>query len=269
MVRTMKSPSFPTIALTAIALLMPTLKSAYSQTVLDGISWYRVGGGTGSSLNVSSGSLVYTPASTAATVNIVGYFNPQTIALGQTITLSLNITMSQIPNAMEAVRFGLFNSGGSQVTANSNSFDNAAFAAYQGYSTWFNPAATSSAYSIRERIATNNNAIFAGGSSNNPSLGTVSNATIGLGANIPSTWALSLTRTEAGLSLLSTVNGIELSRVDNISPYFTFDTVAVQFSANVTGAVTFNSVTVPEPSAAILGILGAGFLLMRLRRSRR
>lgn len=251
------------------AMLLPTLKTANAQTIIDGVSWYRVGGGSGSSLSNSSGSLVYTPASTASTANIIGYFSPSTLALGETITLSLNVTMSQVPNAMESVRFGLFNSGGVQVTANSNNFDNAAFAAYQGYSVWFNPSSTSSAYTIRERITTSNNALFAGGASNNPALGTTTNGTIGLAANTPSTWEFSLTRTEAGLGLVSTVNGVELSRVDNVSPYFTFDTIALQFSANVTGAVTFNSIAVPEPSTAILGALGIGFVLMRLRRGRR
>lgn len=248
--------------------------------------WFRTASGTTPSptLSAATGALVYTKAGTASSVNLYTYFTPEAatdLSVGQTLTVSLSFSMSNIVDSPGGVRFGLFNSFnpappttttriGSDGTGSTMS---AAVSGYRGYSVWFNPSATTSNYEIRKRTA-NSTTLFDSGV--NPVLGASGSASIGMVANTPISLSLSITRISGTeLSIFSSVNGIELTRIDTPASNFGFDSFAMQFASNLPGngnTITIDNISVtvvPEPSA--VGLLGVGALgtAMMLRGRRR
>ena len=194
------------IAPLLLALGLPSLLPA--QTLLDdtfadgsrtnqnlptSAAWYLRGNAT--SLAASPGQMTYT--SNGNVSNIVGYFTgsgtPYTLSVGETMTLSMSLSLSNVPDIDNVFRFGLFNSGGSQINSDSTNFLSSSFNAYDGYSVWFNPSATSAAYTIRDRIGTND-AIFSSSSSVNSVLGATTNASIDIPANTLVSLAVNLSR---------------------------------------------------------------------------
>lgn len=240
-----------------------------------------VNAGAGATLNVNTGAGEMVFSAVGQTANLLTYFtasgSPVALAIGETLSLSVQLSLSNVASQDTGIRFGLFNSKGNRVTSdNLSTFQQSTFNAWDGYSAWFNPSSTTNPYNIYERTGTST-AIFSTSAGVNTVLGVNNSASIGITGNEPFTLSLSITRTsENALSLLSSVNGVTLSRTDSTPEEllaFSFDTFAIQFGTAVPGnnqTVTFHSIDVsiiPEPSA--FGLLCAGAFGIMMTRKRR
>ncbi|MDQ8195334.1 hypothetical protein QEH59_12930 [Coraliomargarita sp. SDUM461004] len=270
------------IALTAISTL--TAQVAHAETNLlnedfsdgdrttqnlpDSSTWYLRGNAT--SFDVSGNDLVLT--SSEQTLNLVTYFTdvgaPYALQVGETLSVNMSVQLSEVNDT--GIRFGVFNSNNSQITGSASNFQSSSFNGYDGYSAWFNPSASSDSYDLYERIGTSD-AIFASSSSVNEQLGASNASTIGMFADTSANLMLSIERTVSGLTIVSSVNGYELTRSDADPDTFSFDTIAIQLSSSsLSNGETFSienvSVSViPEPSSFSF-IMGASVLCLFLRR---
>jgi hypothetical protein len=199
--------------LAALAFTLFTPLAVRSEALLNDASsatWYLAGTSGGGTLTVSTETERMTYTSAGSTANIIGYFDAYSLSLGGTVTLSMNVTLSSTPAVRQGIRFGLFNSGGDRIDADTSGFTNSLFESYEGYSVWFNPTdggnTYQNSYNVYKRIG-DNTAIFASASAVNPYLGDDHGAVVGLEANVSELWQLSLTRTESGVTIVSSVNG--------------------------------------------------------------
>jgi hypothetical protein len=252
-----------------------------TQNLPTSAAWY-VGGSSGATTSAATGQLVTTTGTSAgANTNLAAYFttsgSPQTLLVGETVTLSFSVSFagaSFVP-AADAFRFGLFNSGGNRVTTDlttGNGAD-AAFNSWTGYSAWVPVGnVTSTSAAIRERTGTSTT-LYAGGA--NPPLATVAYTANTLQLSTTYTGNLSITRNTSNSTISFDLGGVTTSFSDTTGNYFTFDSVAFfgtggAFGTN--GTFTLDNVSVsvvPEPSTALFAGVGIGFLLInRLRRKR-
>lgn len=256
---------------TAQALLDDNFDTARNDQDLPSSSaWYLRG--NANSLTAGTGAMVLD--SSGSTLNLVSYFtgsgSPYTLSEGETMTLTIHFEQSAINDSNSGMRFGLFNSGGNRVTGDSTNFLSSTFDDYSGYSVWYNPANTSASYNILERIGSSD-AIFASGSSVNSVLGAGNSSNINMTADTETVLSLSISRTASGVSIVSSVNGVVLSRDDLGSTEFSYDTIALQVGSSMLSdgdLMTFNQVSVqviPEPSHMAFGIGAVLILLISLR----
>lgn len=247
--------------------------------------WFMLAnGGTGTAtLTFPDETMLYTSIGT--TTNLITYFTPAgaavTLGIGQTMILSMELSMSNIASLADGLRFGLFYSGpgpaeATRITASvTDAFASPVFSQYDGYSVWFNPSATTAGDNIFERTGSGNFALFA--AAVNTRLGADNPVSIGMTADTFADLSLAITRTSpTQLTLVSSVNGVELTRIDDSVDTFAFDTVAIQFATSVPGnaqTATIDNVrvtVVPEPSAlglAGMGAFGTAAFLCRRRTS--
>lgn len=261
-----------------------------NQSLTSSAAWFYLrnnatsGGSNPPSLTASAdneGQLIYSlGASTGSTANIVGHFtatdSPYVLQVGETLVLTIDVSLDAIPADGAAfgntpIRFGLFNSGGSRVTAdNTADFQSSAFFGDRGYSAWFNPdGSTTAIHQVRERVGSSN-AIFSSGAGVNNLLGDNDATAIGMAATTATTLQLSISRTsETDATVVSSLNGVTISRVDTASAFFDFDMVAIQFGSSVTGAKFDRiavEVVVPEPASVGWIGLGAAMVVLRCHR---
>lgn len=287
---TKKTPSF---VLRACGILSATLLLAIAPASQAGVV-YRLNdtvlaGGTGANTfmvqnsQVGSGlsyvgggspSLTYTEGAATQFTYFLGYFSAKTLTnLNDSITLSYTLTApagafrTQTDSA--AFRFGLLNSGGSQISANIATSGTATFNNYTGYGAFYDPNAATgpSNDGFKQRTASNSTLMSVSGFT------AISGApnTVWTGSTTSITGSYTLTRVATGLQITSVINGGTPQTVTDTSGInYTFDTFSfgtVSGTAN-NPALVFSDLTisvVPEPSAVALAALGLGAILFRVK----
>lgn len=244
------------------------------------------GSNTNANLSATTGALVFTPQGTAVAQHSTAYFTPSgspaVLADGETITLTFDFTATALGASTEnGLRFGLFNSNGTRYAAGFSTatlaFSNVAvFQPTTGFFTTANLGATAgtASYGIRRGNASASNTTPFGGS------GTIAGASttagyLGLVAGTSYTASLSITRNSATEAFVSTtINGFTQSATTTATAgTLSFDSVTILGGSAITPTGnTFvvdnvNVTVIPEPTAALLGGLGALSLLRRRRQS--
>jgi hypothetical protein len=298
----MKSPRHRSLALTGLLLTIPTVQTQAAvllndtfsdsdrttQSLTGSAEWgFAPNGGSNTNANLSAttGALVYTPQAAGTAQQSTAYFtasgSPAALAVGETITLTFDFTLTSLGAASEnGLRFGLFNSNGTRYASGFSTatlpFSNLAiFQPTTGFFTTANLGATSgtSTFGVREGNSSASNTTPFGGSSTITGASTTSGY-LGLVAGTTYTASLSITRSTATSAFVSTtINGFTQSGTDTTSSAsrMSFDTVAIlSGSAIVPAGNTFtvdnvNVTVVPEPAVTGLGAFGL-LLLVRRRR---
>jgi hypothetical protein len=283
----------PSIHLSRLALVFSlTLSASHATTVLyvddpftDGgatngadakdIAWY-VNNTTGASSSVAVDAVIGTGNALRMTATqsfrkFIGVFGASvTILQGETLQLSFDYRFHETANLANGLRFGLFNNGGTSATADNAAGDSDNF----GYGGATNPGATSTtgtrvAYEAAGDAVLGGTApgalVFFGSSGDSVDSGTISKGTV----------FFSITRNlDDSISLSSSINGQTAASGTLASPAtspeflnYGFNEVAIGVGGTAADFSIDNVLVqvVPEPSAALLGGLGALFLLRRRR----
>jgi hypothetical protein len=245
-----------------------------TQNLPTSAAWYA-GNPNAGTLSGNGGQLTFTVDGTELlNTHFLGYFTnsgTQSMAVGDKLTLSFQMTASGLAVQDLGLRMGFFNSGGTRVTADSLGASPAQYNGWTGYGFFTDLADSSTGQSsLRERNPAISNSLWStsGGIYSNLSGGT------GVGPGLADgTYAVSLelSLTATGMVITQTIGGFTFSRTDTTSPLTAFDTVSIGLFNQGTTAVFDNiAVTytpaVPEPGSAGL-VLGSGLLLLRRRRS--
>lgn len=255
-----------------------------TQDLPDTSAWYGRGGtlteiSGGISLDSSEGSAFLITYFTDS-----GAFN---IGIGSSLEVTYQFRLDTAPNVGTGLRVAVFDSGGSRVEGDGSSASDSRLANYTGYGMFANPGSTNN-YSIRERIGSNNNLMFVGGTSPNlvwttGTSGTVNNDIAALAAGVTYTGVFTVARTDADAGTIThTITGPDVdssvSVAINSGLLTSFDTFAIGLLGATTDAsnnpvtrmtgIELDSVTIiPEPStyAALAGLLALGLVIVRRR----
>ncbi len=240
----------------------------------------------GTSASTETAALSIT-AGTAAT-SVAGYFtssgSPVSLAIGETLNVSLVFSVSNIGTATgtTAFRLGLFNSGSSRagdafsIDPVETTFDN-----YTGYAPLMSTRANASGITIRERVVNTSN-FYLNSTANPPfSAALATGASQAFVANTNYTVNISAKRTatssvDFGIALTGgAFTSYGLSFTDTASPTLSFDTLGIGWAGNLMaagGVFTVNSLNVsviPEPASygALFSLGAVGFVALRRRRT--
>lgn len=227
---------------------------------------------------VASNALQFSYAGTTNTLTqAVSYFSPGgspiALSIGDTLTASFTLSGTNIANAADTLRIGLYNSGGNRVSADTSGIADAAFNSYTGYGLWANMGTGTNTTDLVRRTGTSST-LFAGGA--HPNI-VGSTATLGYAADTTYTLTFEIEYTSASsVSLTFTDSkGYSKTATDTVGLFTSFDTFALFLSNG--GAVTdytvdniFISTTaaIPEPST-YAALIGAGVLGLAAWRRRR
>jgi len=234
-----------------------------------------------SGISLSNGTL-----SVTAGRHALAYFTPsgstQALDVGDSISVSLDITFSSVGNASGGFRVGLFDSNGS--TRPSANGDNTSFTNYNGYIfTSTLDSSTSNSLTLRERATGNNGALLSttasplyatAGSGGGPTGQTLATGiTYSLNYTISRTDSTTLSHTFylTGGSLIGFTNTF----ADPTASTTEFDAFAI-LSTSTNGssfaidnvAITYTAAAIPEPSTYAM-ILGGTAMLGLLYHRRR
>ena len=259
---------------TMIALLNTASEAAivFTDTFDSGTgSWYT-GGDTGTLQN-TSGQLDWSPSGTNNDTYSIGRsFTSQTVAVGETIRLTMDYTQNAATSG-DIIRVGLYDVTNAS-SANEWSTSGSTIAAYSGYYGFIRDASASASGLRRESVTdttalTNGPTVTTSTNSLSNQTGTAVNFNIVQGT----TYKIIFEATRTSSTLMSVV--YKLTSLDGASTYQnitgdttvllvdSFDTVVIRPN----GPVLLDNIAVsviPEPSAALLG--GIGFLMLLRRR---
>ncbi len=211
--------------------------------------------------------------------SVTTHFASTTLAPGDSLALTFNMrTSTASPTAATgAFRTGLFNSGGTPLSANTNAFGGSGvFTNDTGYIANYTTTAGGLTGIIQDRSAgTTTNNIFAGTVTTLGSTGTGTNLIV-FDTTYPVTLTLTLSLDGTTMNIASSVNGLSLSSSDTAAPYTTFDSVGIFFGSQFGNGTTPRSnfiddvsvvhTQVPEPTGLFLSVGAAlGLLLHRKR----
>lgn len=213
---------------------------------------------------------------------VVGYFNPTSLVnVGDKAVFSFTATFSNYATSAgagpQALRLGLFNSGGSLLTANSSSTDTSIFNAYTGYRADYNPNSSPGSVlsQIRERNSTSTNLFSSGATAVLTSTPTTT-PLLGL-TSAPFSGMFSIEKTTTGILLTSTVNGTQsVTALDDASAFTNFDTFSFFMYGETPASppsLSFSDLqvsylAVPEPAAMTMLASGFGLLMLITIRKR-
>lgn len=194
-------------------------------------AWY---GSTVDNLTqLSAGSIV--SSQTGGSSQFIFHFteagSPHTLAMGESLNVSLDFNLTKAINAGSAIRLGLLNSQNTRVTADGGGTSTLAFADDRGYGLFFSPVSTSSSnLSLRARTTDNNSLLTAlvNGPWGSANLVT-GPGSITVAADQTYTLLFKVTRTLAGADVYTEISGGNLA-----TP------ISIAYSAT-TEALTFTS----------------------------
>jgi hypothetical protein len=283
--------SLPALASAAV-LLNDTFSDGEraTQTLANSAQWFASSAAT--NLTVASGALSLTTG--ASGTHALAYFtssgSPVTLGIGESLSLTFDITLAGPTSVVGGLRIGLFNSGGTRISADGGGASNTAYTDDSGYMATVAPVGSATSpfnNTLRVydgRLTTGSTALLA--STSNPPYatvllsGNVANKNFNAANVYNAIYTLSRTSaTEMSISLSYTgifssdlsASTISITTVDNASIATSFDTVAFYSHSGATSALTLDNVVVsyvPEPSAtaALTAACALGFVAARRRR---
>lgn len=268
-----------TSAITCIAALAACLGilPAHGAVIFEGTTWYS--SGASANLTVASGTMSNTtlsPNGSFAITYLTPSGTPLTLTTGQTLTFTVDFSISGAAASASGLRFGLFNSGGSRINTDNGGLSNAAYANYIGYASAFgsnNVSGNSLTSALWDRTSSNNALISTSSVfTSNASASTNTSSTPPLTSGTPYTMTLTLTlNSPSSLTVASTLTGSTLpgggitrSYVDT-TPVINFDTVALYSTSSMSSGLNFTNVSVsivPEPTSSsfLIGAIGLLFV---------
>lgn len=248
------------------------------QDLPDSARWFRMAT-VADTVTVGSGKM--TLSSPGSSVQALSYFTPSgspvDIAVGQSLTVSFTLSTTGLTTASRGFHFGVFNSAGTRLTADTDAIPEATTTSYKGYGMRSNTLRNTSNdsttnFNISKRV-NNNTQLFSVGGAWDVYTGSqgfsFSNGT-------DYTLTLSLTNTGEGMQIVQTVmsGGTELLRMahlDETDGYYTqFDTFSLYFQGVSSNSYSIDikdfSVSlgqIPETSttAALMGLVLCGGLV--------
>lgn len=253
--------------------------SRTDQNLTSSSAWYS--SGNASTLTVVSNALVSASGTTAR--QAVTYFTNsgvQTLGVGDSLSISFSMAETTF-SSTSIFRMGLFNSGGTRVSADNTSNSNAAFTNYTGYSLFTSPTSNLPTGSTLRYRSVADPSLF--GTTQNVAL-TGNNPTLNLTDSAPYNFTFTITNTSASTITINalvkdssnTTTLMNFTATDSVNHFTGFDTFAFYGAngASTSATITLDNVlvtytaAVPEPATCGLAILGVGFALWRVRRAR-
>ena len=262
-----------TQASSAVILQESFTDGSYTNQNLSGSAeWYVRN--NASNVSVTVGALQIANVDTSDD-GVLGYFTNSgatSVAVGETITLSFDMTLSSgtLSDIANRIRFGLMDSGGSRETADGSGFNAATYDGYRGY--WGRLGLTGVGTShIAARDSNNNNLLTTGAST---TLGSDVDLA-DLSASTTYSVSLSIEHTNASTNTITLgIDGLDsFTRTDTSNLFSSFDTAVISIHGPGVATATLDNITVqaiPEPTtyALLSGLLAAGLILLRRRRQR-
>ncbi len=237
--------------------------------------WYGSGA---SNATASAGSMTLDTDGGTTSGMVTGYFTDTgayAIGTGETMTLTINFSVSGVDSSTGYFRLGLLNSvsDSKRISAQNEGSNNSQFSNYTGYAMFTNLASFNNNIGLYKRDSANTGLINAAGaytalgSSGSPF--SLENATSYTGTfSLQNTGSsIIVTQSFTGGSL----SGITHSLTDTSSIYTDFNTVAVTIQSSAANSITFDNISVsvvPEPGTSALllaGVLGLGAMILRRR----
>ncbi len=254
-----------------------------TQSLTTSAAWYlRTASATlPSGYSAAGGNLDLPYVNPSAAHTQVAYFtasgSPISLADGDSISVSADVTLDQLTNSADIFRVGFFNSfAGARVAADDDGA-NTTTDGYKGYAARFN--GSTGLTTFQGRSNTNTNAQLFGGNSLPTYAATAGAAGSAVAAGTPFSVTFTMTRSGANLNLASSYNGQTYTATANSGFTLDFDTLAffggtnlTQYTAASGQGLTLDNVVVtytavPEPTSliAVAGLAGLG--LVRRRRA--
>lgn len=218
-----------------------------NQSVPSSSAWFY-SGTPASNLVAASSSLQWTTTTSSL---ILSHFTSQTVATGESITLQFSTVVSgPIVGIQSGLRVGLFNSGGSQISADGYGISNILFQGYAGYGAFVDAGYISETESrIFRRLPGSTSAANSLMGSGYPSV--IGGAASGSQLVAGKTYAGILTIRNNGTTSTITLslNGVVLSTVD-ANHYTTFDTVAFFATQGMAPLLKFTNIKITREADA-------------------
>lgn len=250
------------------------INTATTQNLPTSARWYTANATSGA--NVTSNTMVLSSIPTSGTMGLLAYFtasgSPQTLGSnGDYIQLQFQYKFAATSQLANAFRIGLLNSGGTRISTDNTSFNNAAFVNSTGYMTAYNFGGTGSNRYINYERASGANNIY----SNNTGVGTGAVPNAGTAVDTLYSAQLRITKTATGVDIYSKFGDFsgtyqEMTVSDSTSAYTSFDTVIIPLQNSTAGTFSIDNVVVtavPEPATWVL-LAGGLVALVAFRRRR-
>ena len=254
-----------------LALSVAAASGVNAAVIVDGVSFAAIQGAASTGqLSLTGGSTLAAYGSSGAgtatdTQSVYTQFSTINLTVGAHITVEMTVTAMSFPASGSGFRISLSNmpaSSGDVTSPNSNW----ASGTRQGYNLWI-PTTSSGASLYREFFDLQNP--LSGSGSQNVQVG--ASTTTFIPSGTPNTVVkFEITRiSPTTIQLSGSVGATQLATViDNVSPYFTFNTL--QFGTrnydNGSGFTLDNISIVPEPASGLLAGLGLAACLLGRRR---
>lgn len=250
-----------------------------TQNLPTSAQWYSAN--NAADANISGNAMTFANITNTAASGALAYFTTagSYVSLaneGDSITMSFDYQYATYAaNTSDGFKFGLYGSGGTRVTVNSNTFNGqSGFSNWSGYFTTylFGTNYKSAGGGIDGRRPTNQQSIFGG-----LSIYSLTNINPSNIDNVTNEWrtaSMTLTRTNSTIVISSSVAGQAFGATEtNATLWTNFDSIAIGSTAIIDSLSIRNvqvSYTIPEPTTvALLGLSGIALVAYRLRRRNR
>lgn len=229
-----------------------------TQNLSTSLDWHMLGGSAPYADSVADNTWTMNDD---ATYGSVGYFtapgSPASLAVGEKMTLSFDLTYATNSTSAGSFRFALLDSGGERISADMTGMQDSAFESYTGYASFYALSSTNNLTSgnrIRQRNSGNDQLWTSGAF-------TILDTTTTAATAIDTVYSASLELDYISPSLMritTVVNGDSFT-YDDSTPLTSFDTISM-YSNGTNGAIGISNMLVtviPEPSAttALIGLL--------------
>jgi hypothetical protein len=218
--------------------------------------------------SVSSNEWTVGNSNDSSNSSIVTYFTPTLLGSEETITFSFDFSYSTLVSSGSShLRFGLFNSEGTQITAD-GSQSQSAFNNDIGYASFYSLQTESANYDLMERTGGSDKLW----STTAYDTSAIRDSVATTDANTLYRASIALTRTlDDQLIVTSSIDGNALSFTYDSPSNFTFDMISI-YTGGANGALSFSNLvvrTIPEPATTSVMVAAMELIFVGLSRGKR
>ena len=237
------------------------------------IQWFGIRSSTlavGNNAAIGSGNALNVTTSTSFS-RIAGVFSSLTLLAGETLRLSFDYALVSAPGTAPAgLRIGLFNNGGTPFTADTATGNGSIEQDDNGYGFSTNPGLDAAdGTRIAEEAADPGNSILGGPAPGGFNFIGSAGASVESGTTMHSALFTMTRNLDGSLSMTASIDGGTAATATTGTSPFTYTFNEVGFGqGSFNGSYSIDNVVidvVPEPSAALLSVLGALALFRRRR----